>query len=174
MDLRLLRIAYGIEFLLALIAVFPFWAQVGGQAHLDLMPWYWKAALSTGFAVACVKTTAAAVESEQAWNARTWKYMLLVLAFVIAGGFLTYYYHLSEPADEQEEDGTTVNSFGGEVLRVPSMESVFKFPERSRLNLATLCPLGPREFGTCDIPLTPVYQGGTLKTSIIPTEEEKS
>jgi hypothetical protein len=37
-----LRLAYATQFLIALIAVYVLWSQVGGQSHLDLMPWYLK------------------------------------------------------------------------------------------------------------------------------------
>jgi hypothetical protein len=40
------RLAYVAEFLLALIAIWTLWSQVGGQGHLDLMPWYDKLGLS--------------------------------------------------------------------------------------------------------------------------------
>jgi len=33
----LLRLAYATQFLIALIAVFVLWSQVGGQSHLDYM-----------------------------------------------------------------------------------------------------------------------------------------
>ena len=36
---RYLRLAYATQFLIAVIAVFTLWSQVGGQSHLDLMPW---------------------------------------------------------------------------------------------------------------------------------------
>ena len=35
----LLRLAYATQFLIALIAVFVLWSQVGGQSHLDYMAW---------------------------------------------------------------------------------------------------------------------------------------
>ena len=37
-----LRAVYVLIFLVALLATYTIWAQAGGQAHLDLMPWYWK------------------------------------------------------------------------------------------------------------------------------------
>ena len=57
----ILRLAYATQFLIALIAVFVLWSQVGGQRHLDLMPWYFKLGLGGGAALAVVKATAAAV-----------------------------------------------------------------------------------------------------------------
>jgi hypothetical protein len=62
----ILRLAYATQFLIALIAVFTLWSEVGGQNHLDLMPWYAKAILGAGAAFATVKATAAAVSEKQA------------------------------------------------------------------------------------------------------------
>jgi len=44
----ILRLAYATQFLIALIAVFVLWSEVGGQVHLDLMPWYFKLAFGRG------------------------------------------------------------------------------------------------------------------------------
>jgi len=51
----ILRLAYATQFLIALIAVFVLWSEVGGQVHLDLMPWYFKLAFGAGAAFAMVK-----------------------------------------------------------------------------------------------------------------------
>ena len=56
----ILRLAYATQFLIALIAVFVLWSQVGGQSHLDLMPWYLKLCLGAGAAFAAVRASAAA------------------------------------------------------------------------------------------------------------------
>ena len=63
---RSLRLAYATQFLIAVIAVFMLWSQVGGQGHLDLMPWYLKLALGAGAAFAVVKATMAAVAGDRA------------------------------------------------------------------------------------------------------------
>ena len=105
----MLRLFYAIEFLLALIATYTVWSQVAGQYHLDLMAWYWKLCLGTGIAFAAVKATAAAVKGERAWNARTLRWISIILALALACGAVTYYYHLTEPPpdDEDQEDTTT-------------------------------------------------------------------
>ena len=51
----ILRLAYTTQFLIALIAVFVLWGQVGGQSHLDLIPWYLKLGLGMASAFAAVK-----------------------------------------------------------------------------------------------------------------------
>src|SRR6266508_2971198 len=104
---RLVRPFYALEFLVAIIAVFSVWSQVGGQGHLDLMPWYWKLSLGAGCAIAIVKVTAAASERDRPWHSRTLKWMAILLVLVLGCGLITYYYHLYEPQDEEDEQGVT-------------------------------------------------------------------
>jgi hypothetical protein len=126
----ILRLAYTTQFLIALIAVFFLWSEVGGQGHLDLMPWYLKLGLGTGVAYAAVKATAAAVAQEAAWNIRTLKWFGAMLALLVACGVATYYYHLyGEDEDQQDEQGTSIagvrdtlsihvqESIGGPIVR---------------------------------------------------------
>ena len=103
-----LRLVYIFEFLLAVPAVYTLWSQVGGQGHMDLMPWYWKLLLGGGAACAIVRLTAAVLERERAWTARSIVWMGLVIVFALAMGGATYYYHLHESPDEGDtEEGTT-------------------------------------------------------------------
>ncbi len=104
MSPNLLRLAYMLEFLVALVAVFEVWSQVGGQGHLDLMPWYTKLGLGVGLALVTVAGTVAAVSHERAWNAKT--LACLALALLFAGGMagVTYYYHLHENDDSDSAD----------------------------------------------------------------------
>ena len=95
----MLRVAYSIEFLIALIAIFTFWSQVGGQPHLDLMPWYLKFVIAMGAASACVKLTSAMAGSERIWTGVTLRWLLVLVAIAGLAGAVTYYYHLNEPAD---------------------------------------------------------------------------
>lgn len=106
----LLRLAYMAEFLLALISVPELWSQIGGQGHLDLMPWYTKLAFIVGLALTAVAGTAAAVAHERAWNAKT--LACLVLALMLAGGMatVTYYYHVHENDDTEGTDEPGVAS----------------------------------------------------------------
>jgi hypothetical protein len=101
----ILRLAYVTQFLIALIAVFTLWSEVGGQGHLDLMPWYAKAALGAGAAFATVKATAAAVSDKQAWNRRTRKWCGVLLAVLVACALATYYCHVYLETDEDGQDG---------------------------------------------------------------------
>jgi hypothetical protein len=99
-----LRLAYMAEFLLALVSIVELWSQVGGQGHLDLMPWYTKLSFTVGLAIVTVAGTVAAVAHDRAWNAKT--VACLLLALMLAGGMgaSTYYYHLHENDDSGTSD----------------------------------------------------------------------
>jgi hypothetical protein len=96
-----MRLAYTTLFLIALLAVFELWSQVGGQTHLDLMPWYLKLFLGTGAAFCVVKATAAAVAGDRAWNRQTLRWAGILLLLLVCCGLASYYVHLY---DEQDED----------------------------------------------------------------------
>src|SRR5215469_13332394 len=105
----ILRLAYTTQFLLALLAVFFLWSEVGGQSHLDLMPWYLKLVLGGGASFAVVKATISSVSREPAWNGGTLKWLGILLAFLIGCGLATYYYHTYEEdnGDEEQEQSMT-------------------------------------------------------------------
>jgi hypothetical protein len=99
----ILRLAYTTQFLIALIAIFVLWSQVGGQGHVDLVPWFIKLGLGAGAAYAVVKATAAAVSREPAWNGGTLKWFGILLALLIGCGLVTYYVHVYDESDEQDQ-----------------------------------------------------------------------
>jgi hypothetical protein len=105
-----LRLAYATQYLIALIAIYVLWSQVGGQSHLDLMPWYVKLALGAGAALAVVKATTAAVSQEHAWNGRTLKWCGILLVLLLGCGLASYYCHLylEDNGDDQSDDNTAV------------------------------------------------------------------
>jgi len=106
----ILRLAYATLFLIALIAVFTLWSQVGGQSHLDLMPWYLKLGLGAGAAFAAVKATAAAVAGPHAWNAGTLKWFGILLLLLTGCGLASYYCHMYLETDEEDQpDNSTVS-----------------------------------------------------------------
>lgn len=102
-----LRIAYTCEFLLATLASFTMWSQVGGQGHLDLMPWYWKLIPVVGISGSIVGFTSATAASERAITRKSAVWALTIILFGVAMGLITYYYHVNEPLDEQDDEGTT-------------------------------------------------------------------
>jgi ABC-type transport system involved in cytochrome c biogenesis permease subunit len=100
----ILRLAYVTQFLIAIIAVFILWSQVGGQGHLDLMPWYLKLGLGGGAAFAVVKATVAAVTGPRGWNAGSLKWVGILLALLLGCGLTTYYFHVYGETDDQQDD----------------------------------------------------------------------
>jgi glucan phosphoethanolaminetransferase (alkaline phosphatase superfamily) len=105
---RLLPVLYGLEFLIALIAVFTVWEEVGGQNHLDYMAWYWKGGIGIGAAATIVLLTAACASTapSRRWRISVCALVLAILA--ISAGVITYYYHVNEPPDDQEDAPATV------------------------------------------------------------------
>jgi hypothetical protein len=105
-----LRLAYATEFLIAVLAVYELWSQVGGQSHLEVMPWYIKLGLGAGAALAVVKATHAAVSQERAWNGGTLKWIGILLVLLVGCGLASYYSHLylEDNGDDQPEDNSGV------------------------------------------------------------------
>ena len=116
--MHLVRIIYMLEFLLALIAVLFLWSQVGGQDHLDLIPWYAKLLMSVTMALLVVLGTMAATSQERAWNPRTIGYLALGLLLAAGMAVLTYYYHLHEN-DDDEDDAPGVATMVMKPLQEP-------------------------------------------------------
>lgn len=106
MAVRLLRAVYAIEFLVALAALSIFWRETAGQFHLDLMPWFLKFGFLFGMAVTLVKLTSISLEGSR--RAKVF-WMAVATVIILAAGLATYYYHLHEPLDE-EEDGITLST----------------------------------------------------------------
>jgi len=100
----ILRLAYTAQFLLALIAIFVLWSEVGGQSHLDLLPWHIKLVLGPGAAFCAVKATAAAVDHSAPWNSRTLKWLGLAVLLMAGCGLASYYAHVYLEEDESDQD----------------------------------------------------------------------
>ena len=112
-----LRLAYVAQFLLALIAVWTLWSQVGGQSHLDLMPWYSKLALSVTLSWVVVMGTIAAVSDPRAWNRKVIAYLIIGLCLAAGMAALTYFYHTHEEEGVDEDAPTT-------AILMPALPSV--------------------------------------------------
>ena len=107
--MQLLRLAYTTQFLIALIAVFFVWEEVGGPYHLDLMPWWLKLGLGTGVAYAAVRATASAVAGDSPWNKTTLRWCGAVLALLVGCVVANYYCNLyGEEIDQQDQSGTSI------------------------------------------------------------------
>jgi hypothetical protein len=99
-----LRLAYALEFFIALIAIISMWSEVGGEGHLDLMPWYTKLVCIAGLASCCVGFTAGIVAQQKIWTRRSAGWFAGILLFCMAMGAITYYYHLHEEQDDGDDD----------------------------------------------------------------------
>jgi hypothetical protein len=99
-----LRLAYALEFPIAVIAIINLWSEIGGEGHLDLMPWYVKLGCILGLAWCCVRFTAGLVEQQKVWTGRTLGWFAGILLFCIVMGGITYYYHLHEQLDDGDDN----------------------------------------------------------------------
>jgi hypothetical protein len=100
---KLLRPLLVVEFLIAIQVVFTFWSEVGEQYHLDLMFWPWKAGVGLLAAWLITAITAGLVRSDGAITRRIWVMGTLLIATMAIAGYVTYYYHMNEPDDEEDQ-----------------------------------------------------------------------
>lgn len=128
-----LRLAYALEFLVALIAIVSMWSEIGGEGHLDLMPWYVKLACIVGLAWCAVRFTAAMVEQQKVWTLRTAAWFAGILLFCIAMAGITYYYHLHEEPDDGD-DNTTASA-----LNITNRGSCFHHASRRTERSIPIC-----------------------------------
>ena len=103
---KLLRLIYAFEFLIALVAIFTAWSEIGGQAALDLMHWGWKLGFSLALACALVAYTAAVVSEDSLWTLRSARWLTAMVLVIIGMGVVTYFYVLQEDTGEPDESGT--------------------------------------------------------------------
>ena len=106
MNPKLLRLVYAFEFLIALIAIFTAWSEVGGQAALDLMHWAWKLGLSVCLALSFVLYTSAIVAQDALWTMRSVRWLALIIVIILGIGAVTWYYALEAQTGESDETGT--------------------------------------------------------------------
>jgi hypothetical protein len=103
---KLLRLIYAFEFLIALVAIFTAWSEIGGQAALDLMHWGWKLGLSIALASAIVAYTSAIVNDDSLWTLRSARWLVAIIVVIAAIGVVTYYYALQVDTGESDESRT--------------------------------------------------------------------
>ena len=106
----ILRLAYITLFLIALFTVFTLWSQVGGQGHLDLLPWWVKLVLAAGASYAIVRASAAAVAGDRGWTPQSVKWLGLALAAMVLCGMASFYAHNNLEDSGDEGDGSTDTS----------------------------------------------------------------
>jgi hypothetical protein len=110
MSAKLLRFAYVCEFLLALVAIFTGWSEVGGQAALDQMYWGWKLGFGLALAGAIVAYTAAIAAADSIWTMRSVRWLIAIGLLMAAIGVITYYYAQdTELPGDSDESGTVTH-----------------------------------------------------------------
>jgi hypothetical protein len=100
----LLRPILALEFLLALQTSFTLWSQVGGEYHLTLVFWLWKLGIGLGAATLVVAMTATLVQNDGEISRRVLSLASILVIMMLAAGALSYYAHLNEPADDEQDD----------------------------------------------------------------------
>jgi uncharacterized membrane protein (UPF0136 family) len=103
---KLLRLVYVFEFLIAQVAIFTAWSEIGGQAALDLMHWGWKLGLSLALAAAIVAYTAAIIAQDSIWTLRSARWLSAIILLTLGMAAVTYYYALQVDTGESDETGT--------------------------------------------------------------------
>jgi hypothetical protein len=106
---KLLRLIYACEFLVALIAIFTAWSEIGGQAALDLMHWSWKLSFGLALAAAFVAYTAALLTEESLWSLRSARWLTAMIVLIFAMGAVTYFYALQVDTGDSDESPPTVH-----------------------------------------------------------------
>lgn len=111
MEPKYIRVFYVLEFLVAQVAIFTAWSEIGGQAALDLMHWGWKFGLSLMLGAAIVAYSASIVNASSIWNARSARSLSIIVLLVIVMGAVTYFYYLQEDNGESDEsDNAPISS----------------------------------------------------------------
>jgi hypothetical protein len=136
----ILRLAYSTLFLIALMAVFVLWSQVGGQSHLDLIPWPIKLGLGAAAAYGVVRATAASVSGDRAWNGHMVRWLGLTLAVLAACGYASYYAHmnLEESDDADQPQDTTVSRSGGSGYNSVRLDSARRLARSAPTSVTTI------------------------------------
>jgi hypothetical protein len=121
MTTNYLRLVFLSEFLVAVVAVFTGWSEIGGQAVLDVMPWGWKCGLGLGLAIAFVAYTAAVVSNDSPWNLRAARWLGLIVVLLLGMGMVTYYYSLqtqNQNGESGEDPDNPVSSLQSNTFRL--------------------------------------------------------
>jgi hypothetical protein len=106
---KLLRLGLAMELLVAIIAIFTAWSEIGGQAALDLMPWGWKSGLGLALAAAIVGFTATLLDQDAIWSARSARWASLILIIILIMGVVTFYYVLQEDTMDSDDNESTTS-----------------------------------------------------------------
>lgn len=107
MNIKLFRVAYAIEFLVAIVAIFTAWSEIGGQASLDLMHWGFKFVLALLLALSIVAFTAATATGDSWWTMRTARWLTAIVVLVALMAVVTFFYAQQIETGDSDETTTT-------------------------------------------------------------------
>ena len=124
MTAKLLRLGYVCEFLLAIVAIFTAWSEIGGEAALELMHWGWKFGFVVALALAIVGFTASLITQDAWFTLRSVRWLAGVMALVVAMGAITYYYSLEEDNGESDDQSTISRLRSPKFLQYPKVRSI--------------------------------------------------
>ena len=113
MNPKVIRLLYVCEYLLALIAIFIAWPEIGGVTVLDLMPWGWKFGLGAALAAAIVAYSAAIVAEASLWTLRSARWLTTICVLLLAIGVVTYYYVLEDETVDTDDSSAAFLYFPG-------------------------------------------------------------
>jgi hypothetical protein len=123
MDNRFLRPLMIVEFLIAIEAIFTVWSEVGGQYHLDLMFWPWKLGIGFASAALVVAITANLVRNDGRITRRALLFCSFLITIFVLAGVVTYYYHLNEPTQQDEDQDETPAKISRATTKAPVTRS---------------------------------------------------
>ncbi len=108
---RYLRLALVFEFLVAMVAIFTAWSEIGGQSALDSMTWFWKLGLSSLLASAIVGYSSAIALEDSLWTLRSARWLAGAVLIIVAMGFVTYYFQVQADGMDGDESSTISLAF---------------------------------------------------------------
>lgn len=106
MNAKLLRFGYVCEFLLAFVAIFTAWSEIGGQTALDVMHWGWKLGFGIALAASIVALTASLVSADALLTMRSARWLGIILAILAGMATVTYFYSLQEDNGDSDDSNT--------------------------------------------------------------------
>lgn len=106
MDRKVLRLAFVLEYLVALVAIFTAWSEIGGQSALDLMHWGWKLGFSLLLAGTIVAYTSSIVAADSLWTMQSARWLSAIALLLTGMAVVTYFYSLQVDTGESDDSNT--------------------------------------------------------------------
>jgi hypothetical protein len=111
MTAKLFRLVWVCEFLLAMIAIFIVWPEIGGESALEAMHWAWKLGFGTALALATVAFTVEISAQDAFWSMRSARWLAAIITLIAGMAVVTYYYSLEESTNDSDETNARLVHF---------------------------------------------------------------